>query len=958
MNSSPSFGLWLKARRRSLDLTQPDLARRVGCSLETIVKIESGERRPSKQVAERLAECLGVPADEHSAFVKYARVEPSSSQPLLLTQADDRTPWRALHSLHRLYGYPNNLPAQPNAFIGRGKQVVAAARLLRRPGVRLLTLTGPTGVGKTRLAVEVAAELLNEFDSGVYFVALAPISDYRLVASTIAQTLGVREAARKPLLESLKSYLRDKRTLLVLDNFEQVAPAAPLVAELLTAAPRLMVLVTSRAVLHVYGEYELRIPPMLLPDRKHPPPLDQLVEYEAVELFVERAQAGNSDFEVTSDNAAAVVEICRLLDGLPLAIELAAARVRFLSPHAMLDRLQSKEGRLKLLAGGPVNLPARQRSLRSAIAWSYNLLDDPEQTLFRRLAVFVGTFTPEAATVILDSDQSKIQNPKSKIDDILASLADKSLLRPELGPAQEPELADREAPTGREPRFRMLETIREYALERLAESGEMPSTYRRHALYYLDLAEQAEHQLRGPHQAAWLERLETEHGNLRTALHWARSQAHEPPPDAEPPAPNAEAVGARHASPLQQLAVSSEQVLPTADRLLPAGFQPPTPTDLGLRLAGALGWFWFRRSMSEGREWLGEMLALAASVPSGSIDPSSEAKALAAAGRLADHQGDYASARALYEKSRRLYEQLGNEQGQAYALCGLGFTTFREGNRTTARQLYEQGLALFRTLADARGIATALRGLGDLALHDGDYGPARDFYTHSLKLFQQLGDKYVVATLLNGLGSVALDQGDYATARTLYEESLVIFRELRDKYGIAGSLMSVGEVTRCLGDYDAALSLNEESVSIWRIMGEKWNLAMNLHNLGHVVHHKGDLARAQGIFTESLALFREAGAKMGIAICLAGLAGVVAPRPSNPDSDHPTMGDAARAARLFGAAEALLEAVGAQLQAADLDDYERNLANVRSHLDPIEFEMARQEGRAMTPEQAIAYALA
>jgi len=399
-------------------------------------------------------------------------------------------------SLRTLESRPNNLPMQPTLLVGREREVEDVRGRLLAPEVRLLTLTGPGGTGKSRLALQSAADLIEEFEDGVFFVALATLTDHTLVTSSVAQVLGVRESGDQPLLEGIKDYLQDKRLLLVLDNFEQVLEAAPQAGEILSAAPRLKVLATSRIPLGIYGEREYAVPPLAIPDPKRLPTLEVLSQYEAVRLFIERAEATKAGFEITSENAPAVAEICARLDGLPLAIELAAARIKLLPPSSILARLTN---RLKLLTGGARDLPERQRILRGAIEWSHTLLDEGEKTLFARMAIFSGGRTLEAIEAVCDAQGDL---PMDAFDSV-SSLVDKSLLRQEEGPEGEP-------------RFMMLETIQEYAREKLRESGEAEEIGHAHARHFLGLAEEAE--LTGPEQAWWLERLEAEHDNLRTTL--------------------------------------------------------------------------------------------------------------------------------------------------------------------------------------------------------------------------------------------------------------------------------------------------------------------------------------------------------------------------------------------------------------------------------------------------------
>jgi predicted ATPase/class 3 adenylate cyclase len=442
--------------------------------------------------------------------------------------------------LRTLESRPNNLPMQPTLLVGREREVEDIRGRLLAPEVRLLTLTGPGGTGKSRLALQAAADLIEEFEDGVYFVALATLTDPTLVASSVAQVLGVRESGNQPLIEGIEDYLQDKRLLLVLDNFEQILEAAPLASELLSSAPHLKVLATSRIPLRIYGEREYAVPPLAIPDPKMLPALEVLSQYEAVRLFIERAEAAKAGFEITSENAPAVAEICARLDGLPLAIELAAARIKLLPPNAILARLSN---RLKLLTGGARDLPERQRTLRGAIEWSHTLLEEGEKTLFARMAVFSGGRTLEAVEAVCDAEGDL---PMDVFDGV-SSLVDNSLLRQEEGPESEP-------------RFVMLETIHEYAREKLRESGEADQIGRAHTGYFLALAEEAEPELTGSDQVGWLERLEAEHDNLRAALSRSLERS-----DAE----------------------------------------------LGLGLASALLYFWFQRGYwGEGRGWLEEALAV------------------------------------------------------------------------------------------------------------------------------------------------------------------------------------------------------------------------------------------------------------------------------------------------------------------------------------------------------------
>jgi predicted ATPase/transcriptional regulator with XRE-family HTH domain len=512
-----SFNAWIKRRRRILDLTQEDLSQCVGCSTTTIQKIELGERRPSKQMALRLAECLRLPGDEHEQFVSFARGEQSAGGLSLNERALSIPPQHpgsvGTPPAQSGHSNPSNLPAPLTHLLGRAESVAAACDYLRREDIRLLTLTGAPGIGKTRLSLQVAVDLLPHFRDGVFFVELAPVTDPSLVASTIATALGLTESGIQSIQNDLKRFLTSKRMLLVLDNFEQVLDAAPIVIDLLSNCPSLKVLVTSREALHVPGEQQFPLSPLDLPDLARMPDVEALPGYPAIALFLERARSADPTFPLNRQNALDVTTVCTRLDGLPLAIELVAARVTLLSMAEIAARLDKQ---LNLLASPAryrqsshfQHLPARQQTMRSAIEWSYRLLEAEEQQLLSRLGVFVGGWTLEAAEAICGPDAA----------DGIESLLQKSLLR---------RINDNQSVKVREYRFTMLESIREYALEGLEASGEAEELRRRHALYFLDLAERAEPHLTGEDQAEWFQCLVREHSNIVAAMSWSLARGEE-----------------------------------------------------------------------------------------------------------------------------------------------------------------------------------------------------------------------------------------------------------------------------------------------------------------------------------------------------------------------------------------------------------------------------------------------
>jgi predicted ATPase/DNA-binding SARP family transcriptional activator len=669
---------------------------------------------------------------------------------------------------------PHNLPVPPTPLLGRHQEIMALSVLLRGSGAaarhsaaRLVTLTGPGGTGKTRLALEVAAHLLDAFPDGVFLVSLAPIRDPELLLSTLAQILGLREQSSRSLQDVVVEYLRERQLMLLLDNFEQLLPAAPHVAELLAAAPRLKVLVTSRAPLRLRGEREFPVRPLALPDRMAPP--ETLCQYAAVALFIERAQAVQPEFAVTSTNAPAVAAICQRLDGLPLAIELAAVRIKLFPPEVLLSRLSH---RLRLLVGGQGDLPARQQTLRQTFAWSYELLSDAEKQLFRRLSVFVGGCAAEAVTVVCTDGEASFSS--DAIIDRLASLVDQSLLQ-------------RENTSEGELRFTMLETIREYAREQLDESGEAGAVRRRHAQFFLSLAKKAdwaagalgqkvERAPGGPGERVWMDRLEREHGNLRATLDW---------------------------------------------------FVETGEAEAGLQLGTLLQALWAARGyLGEGRERLGGLLALP-----GTEGTAIRALALTRTGALAGYQGDFDAARALHQESLEIARKLGDQQITAMALNNLASMIVTQGDYVTASTLYQESLRIARQLGDRRGVAIVLTCLANVACDQGSALAAQPYYEESLSIARELGDQWQQANTLIGLGDNVRSRGDYASARSYLEQSLAIGRDLNNKRIISDVLYHLAIVEQEQGNAVHARALFQECLEIQREMGDQAGIASCLEQL-------------------------------------------------------------------------------------------------------------------------------
>ena len=643
--------------------------------------------------------------------------------------------------LHSHEARSDNLPLQLTTFVGREKEITEIKNLLA--SMRLITLVGPGGSGKTRLAIEVGRLLLPEFEDGVHLVTLASLGDPSLVVSRIAQSVGLQESAGEAPFEGLSNFLRDKHLLLMLDNFEGVIDAASIVSELLSECPDIKILATTRASLRISSEHEFQVPPLELPELDYLPDIDELSRHSAVRLFVERAQAAKADFALTDSNARIIAEICHRLDGLPLAIELAAVRVKLLPPAVLLDRLSS---RLDLLTGGARDLPARQQTLRNAIDWDYTLLDVEEQKLFRRLSVCRGGFSIEGAGVLV----AAAGDMDIDLFDGLDSLAGKSLLR------QVPSLQD-------DPRFGMLQTIREYALDVLDASGEGEATRSAHAHFYLKEAERAADELRGPDQVRWLETLELDHDNLQDALEWA---------------------------------------------------QETDDWSLLLRLTASMAQFWSIRGYhSEGRQWIGIALERTQGITS-----LHRTRVLAGGAMLARARVDFVEGRRLLEECVEAQRKLGDEAGVALSIKDLGNLEVDQGNIEAAEDLYRQSLAEWRRLGDQQGVAQTLNNIGFITQIKGDQAEALKMLDESLAIFRQQRDKQGIARALMNIAVSTRELGDFKRAARLSRESLVLWRQLGDKWDVGDCLEDLAGVLHELSlTYQAGVIYGGAEALRWAI---------------------------------------------------------------------------------------------------------------------------------------------
>ena len=740
------FGTRLRRLREAAGLTQEELALRSGVSAKAISTLERGERkRPYPHTIRSLADALELSENERAALFVAVPKRGSVDAPVGPALATE-----------------SNLPIPSTSLLGRKRELAEIKTFLQE--ARLLTLTGTGGVGKTRLAIEATRDATRLFPDGAVFVTLASLSDFTFVLPTVAQSLGLREAGG----EILRGYLRDKQLLLVLDNFEHVLEAAPEVAALIETCPKLSVLVTSRAPLRVRGEQEYPVQPLALPTSTISPTVEEVVGSPSGRLFAERAREASPAFELTLHNAAAVAAICWRLAGLPLALELAAARVKFLDPATLLSRLDQA-----LSAVGARDLPQRQRTMWATLDWSHELLSEEERVLFRRLSVFIGGFSLEAAEAVGASGRIFAKN----VLEILGQLVEQSLVVAQ--PDQK----------GSGVRYGMLEPVMQYAWEKLQESREAEETKRRHFAYFLGLAEEAEQiyglltgtKLTGAEGEAWMDRLEREHDNLRTALGWAKERGE---------------------------------------------------VEAGLRLVGALGWFWWTRGyFVEGHNWAEHFLEKPVRGDLRAMD-GARAKALLGAGMLSYGRGDLLRSLGLLEEGLATYRRLGDQAGTAAILAELGKVVRAQGDDDRAQELSKEGLRLSRLLGDNRSAAISLLTQGHLARHRGDLARAAELFGEALALWKKLEDRRGVAYSLCNLGVAALERGEAGYALELHEESLRLYEALQDKPGRAYALINLGDVARSLGEEGRAVSLYEEALALHKELGIERGVLRALERLG------------------------------------------------------------------------------------------------------------------------------
>jgi predicted ATPase/DNA-binding XRE family transcriptional regulator len=776
-----SSGSWIKRRRKELDLTQGELAKQVGCAIVTIQKIEANQRRPSKQMANLLAKHLELPTELYQEFVNFARGTSSPQRFVARYELGRRTVTD--FTKNQL----TNIPAPPTRLIGRNQEVSDAKRHLLHRDTRLLSIVGPPGVGKTRLAIQVASSLQDDFYDGAHFVSLSPVNNPKMVASTIAQMIGVNRIGSLSFEDRLIEYLRDKHVLLVLDNFEQVAAAAPFIANLLTACHWLSILVTSRKPLTIRGEQQLPLSPLALPIGDDLEVVSQkLASYSAIKLFIERSRAVNPDFILNEENSKTILDICRRLDGLPLAIELAASRIGFLTPQALLEQIS---GPRALHMDGLRDVPSRHRTLYHAIDWSYDLLTPDEQLLLRHLSVFRSGWTTKAVEGLMPNF------PTADLEKILISLVKNHLV----------EQYEYHGGT----RFTLLETIRSFAQQRLIETGEEVNARQRHADYHLALAEEADPHLRTSEQLVWLDRLEAERSNLQASLSWFIDQAR----DAEP--------ALRLAGALSWFWII-RCYLSEAQEWLTKALKIGTSADPKLRarvLHGSGSIAWFQGDVAVARSHMEESVSLFKDL--GPSQRRNLAWALTGLAMVAAYQAEYEATRAAANEAVSISRQIKDEWMVGLALCAKGEACMMRQDYAGARSSFDESSTLFRSVGDKYGLGAALLDWGYLDSIQDNHAEACHRLSESIEILRQIGERWMRAITLNILGQVVQQQGDYSQATRYFSESLDLLKKMGIENNIGDVLFNLAQLTHSQGHFDLAKRLYEECSAMFMKQGHE-----------------------------------------------------------------------------------------------------------------------------------------
>jgi len=773
---------------------QYDLGPRSEPDADAVLNGVSVGRSPEPVVPDRVA-------DDDSATFRYLATINESGKPAAKDRSlspPDRSEQRSEDDYsgdQQTEEPPSNLPYGLNRFVGRQEQIVAICGLFEEEKTRLVTLTGPGGVGKTRLAVRVAAQLRPGYRDGVWLVELARLTNPVLIGQLTVRTLGLVEEKKQTRMQTLIEYLRGRHLLLVLDNCEHlIDDVAQFTHSLLRAAPNLAILATSREPLGTAGETIWTLPPLSSPDLEGAITPESIARYEATDLFMERASAAQPTFSINQQNAQAVAQVCARLDGIPLAIELAAARLRALSVEDVAARL---DDRFRLLVGNRTSEP-RQQTLQSLIDWSYDLLPEKERKLMRRLSVFAGGWSLTAAEEVCSGGGIE----ETEVLDLLAQLVDKSLVGTELHKGTI--------------RYRFLETIRQYAANRLTKAGEVDEYTEKHTQYYLRLAQESYGKCWGRDQGIWLDRLESEHDNLRKAM----------------------------------------------ERLL---VEDPTGEAL-LLMAGSLWRYWeVRGYINMGRYWIN--LALKENPDASTYV---RANGLRGAGILARQQGDYVEAKAHHEESLALFGQLGSAYNLQIArqLDALGEIEQYYGNYEQAVVLHQESLALQEVIGDKEGVAASLAHLGVIARERGRYDEAEELLQQSLKLNRELGDRLRISVDLNNLGFVATRQCHYERALAYHHEAVQQYRDLNNKLGISESLLNMGDVAKNRGDFRPSLDFYNESLSLKMELGDRRGIARTKVRLATTALLQGDYRRAAEMADQSVVAFKELGIRRGIVAAL------------------------------------------------------------------------------------------